>query len=102
MNILGIIGAVTNVLPFVETIITSVESLFGGGNGASKLQAATSATIATLQAYATAAGTSLPATIEADIATAISANVKVMNDLGLLLPPGSPSNVVVKSAAAGK
>ena len=99
MNLFSVIGKVTGVLPLISTIITGVETLFGGGNGQTKLQAATSSTIAILQAYATASGTTLPATIESDIQAAINANVKVMNDLGLLLPAGSPSAVPAKAAA---
>ena len=90
MNILGIIAGATGILPLIQTIISGVESLFGGGNGPTKLEAATNATIAALQAYLQLTGKTVPAGIESDIKDAINANVKVMNDLGLLLPAGSP------------
>jgi hypothetical protein len=90
-NILSVIESVTGVLPLIQTIITGVESLFGSGNGPQKLTAATGAAIAALQTYAALSGKTLPATLQADIQTAISANVKVMNDLGLLLPQQSPA-----------
>lgn len=93
-NILSILGTVTGVLPLLQTVITGVEGLFGSGNGAAKLAAASSATLAALQAYATAAGKTLPASVEADIQAAINANVKVMNDLGLLLPQSVPAPAV--------
>lgn len=94
-NFLSIVEAVTGVLPFVQTIIVGVESLFGSGNGASKETAAIGAGLAALQAYAAATGKTLPDSMQADMQTAIQANVKVMNDLGLLLPHTA-------GAAAGK
>lgn len=93
MNILNLIGTVTGILPLVQTIITGVEALFGGGSGPSKLAAATSAANAALETYAAAAGKTLPASTQQDLQDAINANVKIMNDLGLLLPPGSPSSI---------
>lgn len=96
MNALSIIGAVTGVLPLIQTIITGVESLFGSGNGPSKLVAATSASIAALEAYAGLTGKQLPASIQDDIQAAINANVKVMNDLGILLPHAASAAPVAK------
>lgn len=84
-SILSIIGAVTGVLPFIQTVITGIEGLFGSGNGPQKLEGAVSASLAALQAYAAATGKTLPASIQDDIQAAVNANVKIMNDMGLLM-----------------
>lgn len=86
MNIFGAIDTVLNLLPFVQQIISGVETFLGSGNGSTKKSVAVSATIAGLEVYAKAKNITLPATFESDISTAIDANVKVMNDLNLLLP----------------
>jgi hypothetical protein len=91
MNISGILGAITGAVPLIETIVDGVESLFGSGNGQSKLDAATNAALAALGIYAQTTGKTLPAGFQADLQAAINAIVKVKNDLGLLLPHSTPA-----------
>lgn len=86
MSITSILGDLTGVVPLIETVVNGIEGLFGSGNGASKLDAATSAALAALGIYAQITGKTLPDGFQADLQAAINAIVKVKNDLGLLLP----------------
>jgi len=86
MNIGSIVGDIGVAIPFIETIVNGVESIFGSGNGPQKLDAAVSAALAALGIYAQTTGKTLPASFQSDLQAAINSIVKVKNDLGLLLP----------------
>lgn len=91
MSFASVLGNVVGVLPLIESVVSGIEGLFGPGNGAQKLDAATSAALSALGIYASTTGKTLPASFQADLQAAINAVVKVKNDLGELLPHAAPA-----------
>ncbi|MGH9475453.1 MAG: hypothetical protein ACRD1C_03870 [Terriglobales bacterium] len=97
----NIFSVITGIVPLIEAVVNGVEGLFGSGNGASKLQSATDASLAAIGIFAQVEGKTLPASFQADLQAAINAVVQVKNDLGLLLPHTvTPSTPAAAPAAA--
>ena len=98
-SIVPIISGIEAIAPMIPSIISGIESLFGGGTGAAKLKAATSV-VQSAASAAVAAGKATSAPTVEQAATAVQTIVTQMQAAGQL-PAHTPSSSPRPVTSAG-